>query len=293
MTLPAAHRAEAEGLGRALPPLLAEAEHLSRALALGEHGRRRAGQGADFWQYRPAIPGDPLRAIDWRRSARSDQPFVREREWQGAQAVTFWVDQSRAMRFRGAPSRPAKADRAAVIALALAMTLLRAGERVGLEGQGRPQRGMAQIGAMAEALPGGDGGEGGPEYGTPSLDGAVRHGQAVLISDFLGDPGALRQAMAVAAERGMGGVLIQVLDPVEEEFPFDGRTLFQSPGGSAAFETHQAGALRGRYLARLAERKADLAEAARVVGWHFGTHHTGAPALPVLLWAQEAIRGAR
>lgn len=289
MTLPAAQRAEAEGLGRALAPLLAEAGHLSRALALGEHGRRRAGQGADFWQYRPAVPGDPLRAIDWRRSARSDQPYVREREWQGAQAVTFWVDQSRAMRFQGGADRPSKAERAAVLALALAMSLLRAGERVGLEGQGRPQRGMAQVGAMAEALAGPEG----AEYGAPSLDDAVSHGQAVLISDFLGDPAALRQTMAGAAERGMGGVLIQVLDPVEEEFPFDGRTLFQSPGGSAVFETHQAGALRGRYLARLAERKADLAEAARAVGWHFGTHHTGAPALPALLWAQEAIRGAR
>lgn len=293
MSLSAPHRAEAEGLGRALPALLAEAEHLSRALALGEHGRRRAGQGADFWQYRPAMPGDPLRSIDWRRSAKSDLPYLREREWQGAQAVTFWVDPARSMRLRGGADRPSKAERAAVLALALAMSLLRAGERVGLERHGRPRRGMAQIGAMAEALLCPDEREYGQEYGAPSLDDAVSHGKAVVISDFLGDLSALRRAVAEAADKGLGGVILQVLDAVEEEFPFDGRTLFQSPGGTTTFETHRAGGLRARYLGRLAERKAELAEIGRALGWHFSTHHTGAPALPALLWAQEALRGGR
>ena len=38
----------------------------------GAHGLRRPGPGEEFWQYRPAQPGEPARAIDWRRSARSD-----------------------------------------------------------------------------------------------------------------------------------------------------------------------------------------------------------------------------
>ena len=59
-------RAEAEALGSTLPPLLAEAEHLAATVLLGEHGRRRAGTGDDFWQYRAAHAGDPVRAVDWR-----------------------------------------------------------------------------------------------------------------------------------------------------------------------------------------------------------------------------------
>ncbi len=285
MTTPAALRVQAENLGQSLPALLAQAERLSSALSLGLHGRRRAGAGADFWQYRPAVPGDSARTIDWRRSARSDAPFVREREWQASQGVTFWVDPAKSMQFQGAASRPTKAHRAAVLALALAISLLRGGERVGVEGQGRPRAGMAQVQPMAQAL----GTPTAAEFGAPSLHDVIAHGRAVVISDFLGDLAPLQQALAEAADKGVRGLLVQVLDPVEEDFPFDGRTIFQSIGGGIAFETQEAGDLRPRYLARLADRKADLARMARALGWHVTCHHTDAPALVPLLWAHQAL----
>ena len=101
-------------------------------------------------------------------------------------------------------------------------------------------------------------------------------GAAVFLSDFLGDLAGIEAGLARAADRGVKGVLIQVLDPAEEEFPFDGRTIFESMGGTMRHETQRAGDLRTRYLARLAERKDRLAQLARAVGWHFTTHHTGA-----------------
>jgi uncharacterized protein (DUF58 family) len=64
-------------------------------------------------------------------------------------------------------------------------------------------------------------------------------------------------------------------------------------GGTMRHETQQAGELRTRYLARLAERKDRLASLARAVGWHFTTHHTGAPAQAALLWAYLALEGGR
>ena len=123
-------RAEAELLGQSLPALLAEAEMLAQTVMLGEHGRKRAGQGDEFWQYRAAHAGDSARAIDWRRSARADTPFVREREWQAAQSVTLWADPSRSMGFSGDAARPTKGGRAKVLALALGILLLKGGERV-------------------------------------------------------------------------------------------------------------------------------------------------------------------
>ena len=125
MTLSPALRAQAEALGQSLPPLLAAAEHLAATVTLGEHGRRRPGRGDDFWQYRPARPGDAVRLMDWRRSARSDQAFVQEREWQAAQSVVLWVDPAQSMDF-AAGTRPPKSDRARLLALALAVLLLRA-----------------------------------------------------------------------------------------------------------------------------------------------------------------------
>ncbi|MFN6925442.1 MAG: DUF58 domain-containing protein [Tabrizicola sp.] len=290
MSVPPDLRARAEALGQTLPPLLAEAEMLAATVMLGEHGRRRAGLGDEFWQYRPAHAGDSARMIDWRRSARSDAHFVREREWQAAQSVTLWVDPSKSMAFSGDKSRAPKADRAKLLALALAVLLLRGGERVGLAGLAHPRAGRAQLLRMAARLTGENGSD---EYGTPETEGMVSHGRAVFLSDFLGDLSTVETALARAADRGVKGALIQILDPAEEEFPFDGRTIFESMGGTMRHETQQAGELRARYLARLAERKDRLAGLARAVGWHFTTHHTGQPAQSALLWAYAALKGGR
>jgi len=277
-------------LGQALPPLLAAARHLAATVVLGDHGRRRAGMGDEFWQYRPAHPGDSARMIDWRRSARSDTHFVREHEWQAAQAVTLWVDGARAMGFSGAPARPAKADRGRLLALALALLLLRGGERVGLAGDSAPPRaGRGQVEALALAL----GAEDSADYGAPETVGLVAHGRAVFLSDFLGDLAAVERALGQAADRGVRGALVQVLDPAEEDFPFDGRTIFESMAGTLHHETLRAGDLRERYLARLAERKAQLAALARASGWHYLCHHTGQGAQGALLWLYRALeRGA-
>lgn len=283
-------QARAEALGQTLPPLLAEAEMLAATVMLGEHGRRRAGLGDEFWQYRAAHAGDPARAIDWRRSARADAHFVREREWQAAQSVTLWVDPSKSMAFAGAKDRAPKADRARLLALALAVLLLRGGERVGLAGLALPRAGRTQIVRLAARL---SGEEAGGDYGVPETAGMVGHGRAVFLSDFLGPLEGVEQALARAADRGVRGALLQILDPAEEEFPFDGRVIFESMGGGLRHETQQAGQLRARYLARLAERRDRLTQLARAVGWQFSTHHTGGPAQPALLWLYRALEGGR
>jgi uncharacterized protein (DUF58 family) len=284
-------QSRAESLGQSLPPLLAEAELLAATVMMGEHGRKRAGQGDEFWQYRPVNAGDSARLIDWRRSARGDAHFVREREWQAAQSVTLWVDPARSMTFSGDTSRPPKADRATLLALATAVLLLRAGERVGLAGDAAPPRpGRAQIVKLAAIL---SGAEDAGEYGAPTATGMVSHGRALFLSDFLGDLAPVEAALIAAADRGVRGALVQVLDPAEEEFPFSGRTIFESMGGGMRHETQQAGDLRARYLARLAERKDRLAALGRAVGWHVTTHHSGQPAQAALLWIFTALQGGR
>ena len=290
MTQELSLRARAETLGQSLPPLLAAAEHLSATVILGEHGRRRAGMGDEFWQYRPAHAGDSARMIDWRRSARAEQHFVREREWQAAQSVTLWVDTSRSMAFTGDKARAPKADRARLLALALAVLLLRGGERVGLAGDAAPPRsGRAQLDRLALALAN----DAAADYGAPVASGMVAHGRAVFLSDFLGDLSGVEDAMARASDKGVRGMLVQVLDPAEESFPFDGRTIFESMGGSLRHETLRASDQKARYLARLAERKDRLATLGRASGWHFLTHHTGESAQAALLWLYRAMERGR
>jgi len=101
-------RRDAEKVAGALPPLLAEAERLAAIVAMGLHGRRKAGPGETFWQYRRAVPGDTLSDVDWRRSARSDHLYIREMEWEAAQSVSIWADRARSMDYRGAAAQRTK-----------------------------------------------------------------------------------------------------------------------------------------------------------------------------------------
>ncbi len=270
------------------PALLARAEQLAGTVLLGEHGRRRAGLGDDFWQYRSLRPGDSYRSIDWRRSARGDEQFVREREWQIAQSVMLWVDGGASMRFSSGKAFPEKADRARLTALACAILLVRGGERVGLTGWSLPpRRGDVQIARLAEAFAADDE----ADYAAPEARGMLPFAKAIFVSDFLGDIAPVEAALTKAADRGVRGALLQVLDPSEEAFPFQGRTIFESVGGTMAHETLKAGDLRERYLARLAERKAHLEQLCRLTGWQFHTHHTSDSAQASLLWLYRAMDG--
>ena len=284
MSAPLTLRTGAEALAAPLPPLMAEAEHLAASVLLGDHGRRRAGLGDTFWQYRPAQPHDEARSIDWRRSGRADGAFVQDKEWQIAQSVSLWVDQSASMTFTSSTELPSKGHRARTLALASAILLIRGGERVGLPGL-PPRRGKAQLDRMSELLSEDEAGD----YGAPQAQGMLAHSRALFISDFLGDITAIEAALTQAADNGVHGALLQVLDPQEEAFPFQGRTVFESMTGGLRHETLKARDLRDRYLDRLAERKDRLAGLARLTGWQFNSHHTGDSAAAALLWTFGAL----
>lgn len=288
---PAGLRHRAETHASAFPALLAEAEHLAASVILGDHGRRRAGMGDEFWQYRPAENGDGLRAIDWRRSARGDAHFVRQKEWQAAQSVMFWVDDALSMTFAGQQTRPTKGHRARVLALALCVLLNRGGERFGLANRGTPPRsGEGHLGRIAmHLMDAAFNGENDIDYGVPNARVSPSGSRSVFLSDFLGDPEPVAQELTRATDRGVKGLLIQVLDPDEEAFPYDGRTIFESMSGAVRFETLKAGKLKQDYLARLAERKAWLRDLCRVTGWRYLCHHTDRPAASALMWAYQSL----
>jgi len=201
---PVTLRASAEDQAGRLPALLARAEHLAGAVLLGAHGRRRSGVGDDFWQYRPAQQGDSRRRSDHRRSAMGDQECGREREWQIAQSGMLWVDQGASMRFSADKDLAEKADRARVLGLALAILLLRGGERVGLTGTRLPPRtGNPQVLRLAEMFCQDDD----TDYSPPEHRAMIPHARAVFISDFRGELDGVQTALTKAADRGVRGVI--------------------------------------------------------------------------------------
>src|SRR5262245_2631690 len=114
----AAQRASGEArlLADSMPRLILEARRIAATVIHGLHGRRRAGPGENFWQYRRFMSGEPARRVDWRRSARDEHLYVREQEWEAAHTVWIWPDRSPSMLFTSPLARDSKLDRCLVVA---------------------------------------------------------------------------------------------------------------------------------------------------------------------------------
>src|SRR3954462_13663138 len=139
-------------LANRMPRLGLEGRRVAASLTHGLHGRRRAGPGESFWQFRPFVAGETAQRVDWRRSGRGDHLFVREREWEAAHSIWLWIDRSASMAYASELAGAPKIERALVLGLALADPFVEAGERVGLLGL-MPPRATRQISdRIAETL---------------------------------------------------------------------------------------------------------------------------------------------
>ena len=143
---------EAQALADRLPDLLLEALRVANTVVHGIHGRRRAGTGETFWQFRQFQGSDPATVIDWRRSASSDTLYVREREWEASHTFWLWPDVSPSMLFKSHLAPVSKRDRALVLTLAIAEMLVRAGERVALLGLTPPMASRRAASRIARSL---------------------------------------------------------------------------------------------------------------------------------------------
>jgi uncharacterized protein (DUF58 family) len=270
------HRAEAAAAR--LPGLLAAARRIAANVNLGAHGRRQPGLGESFWQFRPYGPDDAPQAIDWRQSAKSDELFIREREWAASQTVALWCDLSPSMHFCSRRDLPTKAERAAVLLLALGILLIEGGERIlRLSAAGVPvaaaMAGRLALMQMAENLTR-EFDAAAPEA-LPSFNVKLpRYGATVLIGDFLQPVASIAKAFETFRERHHGVHVVQILDPAEETLPFNGRVRFEGLENEGALVIDRAEDARAAYVAKLAAHREALKALSTATGWSFTTHRT-------------------
>ncbi|WP_083202543.1 DUF58 domain-containing protein [Stappia indica] len=278
--------AGARSLAEALPDLLVEARQVAMTINAGWHGRRRSGTGENFWQFRPFIAGEPVRRIDWRRSARDDHLYVREREWEAAHTVWLWADLSPSMGFRSHLSQTLKRDRALVLLLALADLLADTGERIGLPGLRRPAADRHAAERIADAL-----GHLADPVSLPPTEDIRRFSEVVLIGDLLDPVEETLSWMRKVAATGARAHVVMVLDPIEETFPFTGRTEFRDPETGFKLNSGKAEQWRRAYRDRLEAHRQALSDAARRAGWTFVVHHTDRPASEPMLVLHSRLSG--
>ena len=285
-----ARRQRAEELAQRFPPLLVAADRVAATVAQGVHGRRRVGIGDAFWQFRAYEQGDSLQIVDWRQSAKRERLYVRQNEWEAAESVWLWRDGSPSMDYRSPRVAITKRERAEVLLLAAASLLVRGGERIALLGGGAPpQTGRATLERIAVEL---DGRIGKSGESLPPWRELPRYAGLVLLGDFLSPLAELEATFRRFATGAVRGHLCQVLDPAEEDLPFDGRTRFEGLEGEGEYLASRAERLRGAYHERLAAHREGLREICRRLGWSYVSHRTDRPAETALLGLYTAIAGA-
>lgn len=263
-------RADAEALARQLPDVSLQAA-AADLVHPGAAGRKRAGAGEQFWQYRRYAQTDAADRIDWRRSARGDEYFVRETELETARTVLFWNDPHAGFDWAGDPGRETKADRARTIMLALGITLAKDGERIGiLSGNRAPSLGKSAPDKLAEDF---------LSAQTGTLAPPKSQALAIVASDFYDGVETWRTRLAPLASTCRSGVLLAVSDPVEHEFPFAGRTRFSRPGTNLDRLFGRAETVKYAYLEKLAAHEEQLQALAGSMGWSLVRHRTDHAAL--------------
>jgi uncharacterized protein (DUF58 family) len=270
---------EARSLSATMPRLILEARRVAATVIHGLHGRRRAGTGENFWQFRRFVSGEPAARVDWRRSARDDHLYVREQEWEAAHTVWIWPDRSPSMVFASPLVWETKLDRALVIAFALAEVLVEGGERVGIPGLMRPSASRNIIEKMAEIMVH----DGSERASLPPTFAPSPQSEVLVLSDLWSPIGDIQKTIAQLSANGAHGHVVQVVDPAEETFPFSGRVEFFDPEDGHSITVGRAEAWREEYQQRLERHRAEIRAETDRLGWSFIIHRTDRPATELLL----------
>ena len=271
---------ESRSLAASLPRLVLEARRIAANVIHGLHGRRRAGSGESFWQYRRFVSGEPSQRVDWRRSARDDHLYVREQEWEAAHTVWLWPDRSPSMAFASKDSRDSKLERALIVTFALAELLVAGGERVGMPGLMNPTASRNVIDKMAQAILHDDADRPSlpPSFVPSSL------AEIVVLGDFWSPMPEIRAMLAGLSSSGAHGTLVQVVDPAEETFPYSGRIEFVEPEGFGVITAGRAERWASDYVTRLALHRDQIRDETNKLDWLFTVHTTSRSAAELLLF---------
>ena len=270
-----------------MPRLILEARRIAATVVHGLHGRRRAGPGENFWQYRRFLSGEPARHVDWRRSGRDDHLYVREQEWEAAHTVWLWPDRSPSMSFRSPLAQESKLDRALVITFALAEILVHAGERVGVPNLMRPTGSRNVLDKLTNAIIH----DVSQRPSLPLSFAPSAFAEIVVVSDLWSATAEVLASLSSLSVNGAHGHVVQIVDPAEETFPYSGRVEFIEPEGAGSITAGRAEAWKSEYEMRIARHRAAIRRETDRIGWSFTIHRTDRPATELLL-AMHARLGA-
>lgn len=248
------------------------------SLLSGRHASRLRGRGLNFEEIRRYLPGDDIRNMDWRVTARTEKPHVRVYTEERDRSVLLLVDQRSGMFFGS--KRAMKSVVAAEAAALAAWRVLAGGDRIGAvvfddhdsvvikpqRSEARVQQILSTIVAKNRALRAG---------GASPADRATRLNEALerasrlalhdclvcLITDAEGADETTRRIMSGIVDHN-DALLILVHDPLEAALPDVGPLVMSDGQRQLEVDTSDS-SLRERFSAEHAARVAKLTQLSR------------------------------
>jgi uncharacterized protein (DUF58 family) len=236
----------------------------------GSHRSPFQGFAAEFAEHREYAPGDDLRYVDWKIYGRSDRVFVKQFEEETNFVCQVLLDASESMQYRSESVELSKLEYAKHVAAAISYVVVKQQDAVGLvtfdravthtvrpgsqpahwkqlshvleetgreEVESRGQETGSSLHAqksMASDDPSRRKGERADSFVLAEIaERLPKRGVVILLSDLFTDATSLIAELKRFKHRKQDVRVWQIIDPAEEEFPFDDPTLFHGLEGWA------------------------------------------------------------
>ena len=219
----------------------------------GLHQSPFHGFSVEFLEYRPYRTGESIKAIDWRKYARTDKAVVKLFEDETNLRAHLLLDKSASMRFASNPRGVSKLDYAKTLLASLAWILIRQRDAVGLAAFDEalslmlpPRSTNMQLQTILSSL---DSIESGAGTRCGSAIEAVaaqltKRGLCIVFSDLLDDPHQIVRGLRHLRFKRQDVVVLWILDPAERSF-FD-----RAPYRMRDLETGETVSIDGEIAAR-------------------------------------------
>ena len=238
----------------------------------GDYHSTFKGQGVEFDEVRPYVPGDDVRTIDWNVTAKTGLPYIKRFSEERELTILFMVDVSGSQGYGSV--RRSKMELAAEVTALLALTAIRNQDKIGLilfsdqiVKYIPPRKGRDSVMRLVrEVLAAEDSATGGTDIAAAlKFLNSVQKRRAVvfLVSDFLlssvkPQMSSFEQLLRATA-RHHDMVCVPVSDPAEQELPNVGLVELEDPEtGELVLVDTSSAAVRRRFSATASEENEEL-----------------------------------
>ncbi|MDB5390413.1 MAG: hypothetical protein JWM11_6059 [Planctomycetaceae bacterium] len=213
-----------------------QARQIVEGYVAGLHKSPYHGFSIEFAEHREYVPGDDLRYVDWKVFGKTDRFYLKQYEEETNFSCYVLLDTSESMLYQSESAPCTKLQYAQFVAAALSYLVLKQQDAVGLatfdngvknfvRASSQPSH-LKQLCHIMELSPATGETAMGPIF-HDLAERIKKRGLILIISDFFDDVASLLMGLKHFRHRRHEVLLMQVIDPAEQDFPFRDPTLFK------------------------------------------------------------------